>query len=82
MAISRSSVGQQIIKPGKKKQVKKKKNANAKPKIKITELLQRHRSGMKIGATNLARLKARGLVARTSGKYKGKKKDLGNRGKS
>lgn len=75
MAISRSSVGQQIIKPGKKRK-------SSKPKIKITELLQRHRSGMKIGATNLARLKARGLVARTSGKYKGKKKDLGNRGKS
>ena len=82
MAISRSSVGQQIVKPGKKNPVKKKKNVKGKPKIKITELLQRHRSGMRIGATNLARLKARGLVARTSGKYKGKKKDLGNRGKS
>ena len=76
MAISRSSVGQQITKPGKKK------TKSSKPKIKITELLQRHRSGMRIGATNLARLKARGLVARTSGKYKGKKKDLGRRGKS
>ena len=34
MAISRSSVGQQIMKPGKKKRVRKKKNANAKPKNK------------------------------------------------
>jgi len=73
MAINRSSVGQQITKPGRKRK---------KPQIKIQELLKRHRSGMRIGATNLARLKARGLVARTSGKYKGKKKDLGRRGKS
>jgi hypothetical protein len=69
MAISRSSVGQQITKPGRKRK---------KPQIKIQELLKRHRSGMRIGA----RLKARGLIARTSGKYKGKKKDLGRRGKS
>jgi hypothetical protein len=73
MAISRSSVGQQITKPGRKRK---------KPKVNISGLLKKHRTGKSIGATNLARLKARGLVARTSGKYKGKKKDLGNRGKS
>jgi hypothetical protein len=77
MAISRSNIGQQIIKPGKKKPGKRKKH-----KVNLTELMRKHRLGKKIGTTNLARLKARGLVARTSGKYKGKKKDLGNRGKS
>jgi len=73
MAISRSSVGQQITKPGRKRK---------KPKVNLSGLLKKHRTGKNIGATNLARLKARGLVARTSGKHKGKKKDLGNRGKS
>jgi len=73
MAIGRSSVGQQITKPGVKRK---------KPRINYQELLKKYRSGKNVGATNLARLKARGLVARTGGKYKGKKKDLGNRGKS
>ena len=73
MAISRSSVGQQITKPGRKRK---------KPKVNIQALLKKQRAGKKIGSTNLARLKARGLVKRTGGKYKGKKVDLGNRGKS
>lgn len=70
MAIGRSSVSQQIKKPNTKK-----------PKINIKELLKKYKSGKSIGSTNLARLKARGLVKRTSGKHKGKKIDLGNRGK-
>lgn len=53
-----------------------------KPKINLSELLRRHKAGKSIGSTNRARLVARGLVARKSGPYKGKKKDLGNRGKS
>lgn len=73
MAISRSNVRQQITKPGKKRK---------KPSINYQDLLKKYRAGKSVGATNLARLKARGLVARTGGKYKGKKKDLGNRGKS
>ena len=50
--------------------------------VDIQGLLRKHKAGKKIGVTNLNRLKARGLVARESGKHKGKKKDLGNRGKS
>ena len=53
-----------------------------KPKVNISELLRKHRAGKSIGSTNRARLVARGLIARKSGTYKGKKKDLGNRGKS
>lgn len=52
------------------------------PKINLSELLRKHKAGKSIGSTNRARLVARGLVARKSGPYKGKKKDLGNRGKS
>jgi antitoxin (DNA-binding transcriptional repressor) of toxin-antitoxin stability system len=52
-----------------------------KPKINLSELLRKHKAGKSIGSTNRARLVARGLVARKSGSYKGKKKDLGNRGK-
>lgn len=53
-----------------------------KPKINLAELLRKHKAGKNIGSTNKARLVARGLIARKSGPYKGKKKDLGNRGKS
>ena len=53
-----------------------------KPKINISELLRKHKAGKAIGSTNRARLVARGLIARKSGPYKGKKKDLGRRGKS
>ena len=52
-----------------------------KPKINISELLRKHRAGKSIGSTNRARLVARGLIAEKSGKYKGKRKDYGNRGK-
>ena len=51
-------------------------------KINISELLRKHRAGKSIGSTNRARLVARGLIARKSGPHKGKKKDLGKRGKS
>ena len=50
--------------------------------VDIQGLLRKHKAGKKIGVTNLNRLKPRGLVARESGKHKGTKKDLGNRGKS
>ena len=53
-----------------------------KPKINYSELLRKHRAGKSIGSTNRARLVARGLIARKSGKHKGKKIDLGRRGKS
>jgi len=53
-----------------------------KPKINITDLLKKHRAGKNIGSTNRARLVARGLIARKSGSHKGKKIDLGRRGKS
>ena len=53
-----------------------------KPKINISELLKKHRAGKSIGSTYRARLVARGLIARKSGPHKGKKKDLGRRGKS
>ena len=53
-----------------------------KPKINISELLKKHRAGKSIGSTNRARLVARGLIPRKSGKHKGKKIDLGRRGKS
>ena len=53
-----------------------------KPKVNISELLRKHRAGKSIGSTNRARLVARGLIARKSGKNKGKKVDMGNRGKS
>ena len=53
-----------------------------KPKINISELLRKHKAGKSIGSTNRARLVARGLIARKSGPHKGKKKDLGRRGKS
>ena len=51
-------------------------------KINISELLKKHRAGESIGSTNRARLVARGLIPRKSGKHKGKKIDLGRRGKS
>ena len=53
-----------------------------KPKIIISKLLKKYKAGKSIGSTNRARLVARGLIPRKSGPYKGKKKDLGNRGKS
>ena len=53
-----------------------------KPRINYAALLRKHRAGKAIGSTNRARLVARGLVARKSGPHKGKKKDLGRRGKS
>ena len=53
-----------------------------KPKINIQELLRKHKAGKSIGSTNRARLVARGLIPRKSGPHKGKKKDLGKRGKS
>jgi len=53
-----------------------------KPKINISELLRKHKAGKSIGSINRARLVARGLVPRKSGPYKGRKKDLGRRGKS
>tara|TARA_A100001011_G_C14168797_1_gene781528 strand:+ start:706 stop:879 length:174 start_codon:yes stop_codon:yes gene_type:complete len=53
-----------------------------KPKVSISGLLKKHKAGKSIGSTNRARLVARGLIARKSGPHKGKKKDLGNRGKS
>ena len=53
-----------------------------KPKINISDLLKKHKAGKSIGSTNRARLVARGLIARKSGPHKGKKKDLGRRGKS
>ena len=56
--------------------------ARKKPKINYSKLLQKHRAGKSIGSTNRARLVARGLIARKSGKHKGKKIDLGRRGKS
>ena len=62
---------------GKKNGSKKKK-----PKINISELLRKHRAGKSIGSTNRARLVARGLIPRKSGAHKGKKIDLGRRGKS
>ncbi len=36
----------------------------------LQKMLRKHRRGQKIGATALARLKARGLVKRKSGKKK------------
>ena len=39
-------------------------------------------AGKSIGSTNRARLVARGLIPRKSGAHKGKKIDLGRRGKS
>ena len=56
--------------------------AHKKLKINYSELLRKHRAGKSIGSTNRARLVARGLIARKSGKHKGKKIDLGRRGKS
>ena len=53
-----------------------------KPKINYSKLLRKHRAGKSIGSTNRARLVARGLIARKSGKHKGKMIDLGRRGKS
>ncbi len=53
-----------------------------KPRVNISELLRKHRAGKNIGSTNRARLVARGLIARKSGSHKGKKIDLGRRGKS
>ena len=44
--------------------------------VDIQGLLKKHRAGKKIGSTNLARLKARGLVKRADGT----KVDKGNRG--
>jgi antitoxin (DNA-binding transcriptional repressor) of toxin-antitoxin stability system len=58
------------------------KKQRKKPKINISELLRKHKAGKSIGSTNRARLVARGLIARKSGSYKGKKIDLGKRGKS
>lgn len=56
--------------------------AKRKPKINYAKLLRNYRAGKAIGSTNRARLVARGLIARKSGPHKGKKKDLGRRGKS
>jgi len=56
--------------------------ARKKPKINYTALLRKHRAGKSIGSTNRARLVARGMIARKSGSHKGKKIDLGRRGKS
>ena len=53
-----------------------------KPKVSIAGLLKKHKAGKSIGSTNRATLVARGLIARKSGPHRGKKKDLGNRGKS
>jgi len=53
-----------------------------KPKINISELLRKHKAGKNIGSTNRARRVARGLIARKSGPHKGRKIDLGKRGKS
>ena len=58
------------------------KKQRKKPKINISELLRKHKAGKSIGSTNRARLVARGLVARKSGLHKGKRIDLGKRGKS
>jgi len=58
------------------------KKQRKKPKINISELLRKHKAGKSIGSTNRARLVARGLLPRKSGTHKGKKIDLGNRGKS
>jgi len=58
------------------------KKQRKKPKINISELLRKHKAGKSIGSTNRASLVARGLVARKSGSHKGKKIDLGKRGKS
>lgn len=53
-----------------------------KPKINYAALLRKHKSGRSIGSTNRARLVARGMIPRKSGSHKGKKIDLGKRGKS
>jgi len=53
-----------------------------KPNINYAALLRKYKAGKAIGSTNRARLVARGLIARKSGLHKGKKKDLGRRGKS
>jgi hypothetical protein len=53
-----------------------------KPKINYAELLRKYKSGRSIGSTNRARLVARGMIPRKSGPHKGKKIDLGRRGKS
>ena len=56
----------------------KKKPPPANEGVDIKGLLAKHKAGKKIGSTNLARLKARGLVKRADGT----KVDKGNRGKS
>lgn len=56
--------------------------ATKKPKINYAALLRKYKSGRSIGSTNRARLVARGMIPRKSGPHKGKKIDLGNRGKS
>ena len=53
-----------------------------KPKINFAELLRKYKAGKPIGSTNRARLVARGMIPRKSGPHKGKKIDLGKRGKS
>jgi len=56
--------------------------ATKKPKINYAALLRKYKSGRSIGSTNRARLVARGMLPRKSGPHKGKKIDLGKRGKS
>jgi len=73
----RSDLAKRVRQLAKQLQVKK-----TNEDVDIQGLLRKHKAGKKIGVTNLNRLKARGLVARESGKHKGTKKDLGNRGKS
>jgi len=53
-----------------------------KPKINYAELLRKYKAGKSIGSTNRARLVSRGMLPRKSGPHKGKKIDLGKRGKS
>ena len=53
-----------------------------KPKMNAAWLLSKHKTGHSIGSTNRARLVARGMLPRKSGSHKGKKIDLGKRGKS
>jgi len=53
-----------------------------KSRINYAALLRKYKSGRSIGSTNRARLVARGMLPRKSGPHKGKKIDLGKRGKS
>ena len=53
-----------------------------KPKTNFAELLRKYKAGKPIVSTNRARLVARVMIPRKSGPHKGKKIDLGKRGKS